>query len=417
MVNLDQIQTTDFTVTRKGSSGGPTFLPEPERRPRKYTVISVDDHIVEPPDMFEGRVPSRLTGQAPHVVTNDTGSEVWVYDGEQLPNVGFNAVAGRPVSEYSWEPTRFDEMRRGAWDIDARVRDMDINGVYASVSFPSFLAGFSGYRLQLGHDADLALAVVRAWNEYHLEVWAGRHPGRIIPLQIPWLLDPAVAAQEIRRNAELGFRAVSFTESPDKMGLPSLYSDYWDPFFGACQETETVVCLHFGSSGTTPTASEKAPPEAVTVLFGSNLAAAVDWLFAKIPLRFPGIKLCLSEGGIGWVPALLDRLDHMRKYEEMFATFAGSELTPTELVKRNFWFCAIDEPSGIQLRHRIGIGNIVVESDYPHADSTWPDTQAVLDRSLAAIPADEAAMITWKNASELFRHPVPAAVQADPEAF
>ena len=417
MVRLDDIQTADFTVTRKSKGPEPTFLPEPERRPRKYTVISVDDHIVEPPSMFSGRVPSALADSAPHVVTADDGGEVWIYDGAELPNVGFNAVAGRPVSEYSWEPTRFGEMRRGAWDIDARVHDMDLNGVYASVNFPSFLVGFSGYRLQLGHDRELALSVVRAWNDYHLEVWAGTHPGRIVPLQIPWLLDPVVAAEEIRRNAGRGFRAVSFTESPGKMGLPSLYSEHWDPFFRACEETETVVCLHFGSSGTTPTASDDAPPEAVTVLFGSNMAAAVDWLFAKVPLRFPDIKLCLSEGGIGWVPAMLDRLDHMRKYEEMFGTFAGSDLTPTELVQRNFWFCAIDEPSGIQMRDRIGLENIVVESDYPHADSTWPDTQAVLDRSLAGLPADEAAAITWRNASELFRHPVPAAVQADPDGF
>jgi predicted TIM-barrel fold metal-dependent hydrolase len=416
MVKLDEIQTADFTVTG-GLSGQATFLPEPERRPRKYTVISVDDHIVEPPDVFAGRVPSRFVDRAPRVVTRDDGAEAWLYEGQVLPNVGFNAVAGRPVSEYSWEPARFDQMRRGAWDIDARVHDMDLNGIYASVNFPSFLAGFSGYRLQMDHDPELALAVVRAWNDYHLEVWAGTHRGRIIPLQIPWLLDPTVAAQEITDNAERGFRAVSFTEAPDKMNLPSLYTDHWDPFFRACEETDTVVCLHFGSSGTTPAASDESPPEAVTVLFGSNMAAAVDWLYSKIPLRFPKIKLCLSEGGIGWVPALLDRLDHMQKYKDMFGTFAGTGMTPAEIVQRNFWFCAIDEPSGIQLRHRIGVDNILVESDYPHADSTWPDTQAVLDRSLAGVPPEETKRITWQNASELFRHPVPAAVQADPDAF
>jgi hypothetical protein len=417
MVSLDNVQNPDFTVTHKATSGGPRFLPEPDRRPRKYLVISVDDHIVEPPTMFEGRLPSRFVERGPRVVSTSEGGEAWLYDGAQLPNVGFNAVAGRPVSEYSWEPTRFDEMRPGAWDIDARVHDMDLNGVYASVNFPSFLPGFSGYRLQFGHEPDLALAVVRAWNDFHLEVWAGTHPGRIIPLQIAWLLDPVVAAEEVQRNAERGFRAVSFTESPDKMDLPSLYSDYWDPFLRACEETETVLCLHFGSSGTAPTASAGAPPEAMTVLFGSNMAAAVDWLFAKIPMRFPDIKVCFSEGGVGWVPALLDRLDHMRKYEEMFGTFVGSELTPSELVQRNFWFCAIDEPSAIAMRHRIGLEHIVVESDYPHADSTWPNTQEVLDRSLGSVPAEDAALITWRNASELFRHPVPAAVQADPNAF
>ncbi len=416
MVKLDEIQTADFTVTRK--SAGPTFLPEPERRPRKYTVISVDDHIVEPPDMFVGRVPAGPRRSCAAVVATAVGGESWVFDGDELPNVGFNAVAGRPVSEYSWEPARFDEMRRGAWNIDARVHDMDLNGIYASVNFPSFLAGFSGYRLQLDHDADLALAVVRAWNDYHLEVWAGTHPGRIIPLQLPWLLDPEVAAQEIRRNAERGFRAVSFTESPDKMDLPSLYSDHWDPFFRACEETETVLCMHFGSSGTTPTASDGAPPEAVTVLFGVNLDGRRRLAVRQDPAAVPGHQ-ALPVGGRHRLGPCVARparphaqvrgdVRHVRRQRVDADRARATEL----LVLRHRR--AVRHRDAPPDRHRATSSS---SRTIPHADSTWPDTQAVLDRALATVPPDEAARITWKNASELFRHPVPAAVQADPEAF
>ena len=136
-----------------------TWLPEPERAERRYTVISVDDHLVEPPDAFEGRLPAAFAERAPRVVERDDGSEAWVFEGQELPNVGFNAVVGRPVTEYSFEPTRFSEMRRGAWDIGARIADMDVNGIYTSVCFPSFLPGFAGQRLQqLADDADLALA-------------------------------------------------------------------------------------------------------------------------------------------------------------------------------------------------------------------------------------------------------------------
>ncbi|MBV8693259.1 MAG: amidohydrolase, partial [Actinobacteria bacterium] len=134
MADLDELlANTDFTTGGKSRTGGVTFLPEPERRERKYTVISVDDHIVEPRHTFEGRVPAKLADRAPRVVEKDDRTEVWMYDGEEIPNVGFNAVVGRPVSEYSFEPTRFDQMRRGAWDIEARIADMDINGVYASL--------------------------------------------------------------------------------------------------------------------------------------------------------------------------------------------------------------------------------------------------------------------------------------------
>jgi hypothetical protein len=165
-------------------------------------------------------VPQKFADRAPRVIEKEDGSQTWLYDGVELPNVGFNAVVGRPVEEWRMEPARFDEMRRGAWDIDERIHDMDLNGIYASVNFPSFLPGFAGQRLQqVTKDPELAMASVRAWNQWHLEEWAGTHPGRIIPCQIPWLLDPEVGAAMIRSNAELGFRAVSFSEDPSRLGF------------------------------------------------------------------------------------------------------------------------------------------------------------------------------------------------------
>jgi predicted TIM-barrel fold metal-dependent hydrolase len=419
MADLDDLlANTDFTVGGKSRTGAVTFLPDPVRRQRKYTVLSVDDHIVEPPHTFEGRVPATLAERAPRVVEKADGAQVWVYDGEEIPNVGFNAVVGRPVSEYSFEPARFDEMRKGAWDIHERIRDMDINGVYASLCFPSFLPGFAGQRIQLGRDPQLALATVRAWNDWHLEEWAASYPGRIIPCQLPYLLDPQVAAAEVRHNAERGFKAVTFSEGPHALGLPSLHTGYWDPLMRACEETGTVVNLHIGSSGTSPSTSSDAPADVIGVLFfGYAMFAAVDWLYSLIPVRFPDIRICLSEGGIGWVPALLDRLDHMLRYHEMYGTWAGINLSPAEVLQRNFWFCAVEDPSAFAMRERIGVDKILLEADYPHCDSTWPDTQAVIDREIGGLPAADIRNITWANASRLYRHPVPPEVQADPNAF
>jgi predicted TIM-barrel fold metal-dependent hydrolase len=419
-ISLDDL-TADGSFTTGGKTGGQaTFLPEPERRPRRYTVISADDHIVEPPDTFGGRMPAALADRAPRIVEKDDRSQVWVYDRQEFPNVGFNAVVGRPVSEYSFEPTRFDEMRRGAWDIHARIADMDLNGVYASLNFPSFLPGFAGQRLQLTtKDTELALAAVRAWNDWHLESWAGSYPDRIIPCQIPWLLDPELGAAEIRRNAERGFKAVTFSEAPQKLGLPSLHQGHWDPFFAACAETGTVVNLHIGSSGTSPATADDAPPDTVGVLFfGYAMFAAVDWLYSMLPVRFPGLKICMSEGGIGWVAGLLDRLDHMLSYHDMYGTWTKDiELTPAEVLKRNFWFCAVEDPSSFVQRERIGVENILLEADYPHCDSTWPDTQDTIHQEIGDLPPAHIRRITWQNAAELYRHEVPVAVQDDPDAF
>lgn len=414
----DLTRNQGFTVGGRASERSVTFLPEPEPLPRRYTVISADDHIVEPPGVFEGRVPAALADRAPRVVEKEDGRQVWVYDGVELPNVGFNAVVGRPVAEFSFEPTRFDEMRRGAWDVQARLADMDVNGIYASLNFPSFLPGFAGQRLQLTtDDRHLALASARAWNDWHLEEWAGAAPDRFVPCQIPLLLDPEVAADEIRRNADRGFKAVTFSEAPHLLGLPSLHTGYWDPFLRACAETETVVNLHVGSSGTSPATAPDAPPDTVGVLFFAYaMFAAIDWLYSLAPVRFPDLKICMSEGGIGWVAGLMDRLDHMLSYHDMYGTWTG-ELTPAEVLQRNFWFSAVEDPSSFGQRDRIGVDKILVEADYPHCDSTWPRTQAVLERDLAGLPAEDVRKITWENASLLYRHPVPAAVQADPDAF
>lgn len=396
-----------------------TFLPDPERRRRRYTFISVDDHLVEPPHMFEGRMPARFADAAPTVRTDDSGMEYWSYDGQRHYKVGLNAVVGRPKDELSFEPTRFDEMRSGAWDIDARIRDMDLNGVYASLNFPSSLAGFAGQRYQIGvSDPDLALAVVRAANDWHLEEWAGTHPGRIIPAQVPWLLDPELAAAEVRANAARGFRAITFPELPERLGLPSLHTGYWDPFIAACEETDTVICLHVGSSSTAPETSSDAPADTIGVLFFAwAMFAAVDWLYSKIPVRFPDVKICLSEGGVGWVAGLMDRLDHVGRYQEMFGTWVDIDLTPCEVFQRNFYFCAIDDTSGLEQRDRIGVDHIMLESDYPHQDGTWPDTQEILHKQIGHFAPDEIRKVTWENASKLFQFPVPESVIADPESF
>ena len=390
-----------------------TLLPDPDPRTRHYTIISVDDHLIEPADLFEGRMPSAVAEEAPRVVTLDNGRETWVFEDNFYPQVGLNAVAGRPKAEWNMEPARFDEMRRGCYDIEARVRDMDIDGVYASLCFPSLIAGFAGTIFSKAKNQELGLACVRAWNEWHIDEWAGPHPDRIIPLQLAWLNDPVVAGDEIRANAARGFKAVSFPENPVDLGLPSVHTNHWDPVLRACEETETVICLHNGSSSWTAARSPGAPLELYTSLFPVNaLVTAADWLWARIPTRFPQIKIAFSEGGISWVPMLIDRIDYVLDHSAVGSDgWDDPNLSPTDALRRNFWFCTIDISSTIALRDHIGIDHICLESDYPHADSTWPDTQALAHAGLAPLTPEEVRKLTWANASDLFRHPVPKELQ------
>ena len=387
-----------------------TLLPDPEPRPVRYTVISVDDHLVEPPDMFEGRLESRFADRAPRVVENSRGHQLWEFDGRRYSQVGMNAVAGRRPECVTLEPTRFEDMRRGCWDVDARIHDMDINGVWASLNFPSQITGFCGAVFSSASDPELGLAVTRAWNDWLFEAWWQPHPDRIIPCGITFLADPEQGAAEIRRNAARGFRSVTLPERPHRIGLPSLFSGYWDPVVAACEDTDTVISLHVGSSGM-PDMPADGPLVALgATLFGQmSLSACAEWLWSGLPVRFPRIRIAMSEGGIGWVAMLLDRLDNIVERSGYGRGYDPGGLLPAEVLARNFWFCTIDDPSTIDTRHRIGVDHIMVEVDYPHGDSTWPDTQSVIERCWGHLPDEDLRRLTHRNAADLYRWPLPDA--------
>jgi predicted TIM-barrel fold metal-dependent hydrolase len=385
------------------------FLPEPAPRSVKYTVISVDDHVVEPPHTFEGRLPAALQPRAPRIVETRHGHQVWEFEGKRYTQVGMNAVAGRRPETVKLEPFRFDQMRPGCYEVDARVRDMDINGVWASVNFPSQITGFCGSVFSAIDDHDLGYACVRAWNDWLFDEWFSRYPERIVPLGITYLTDSARAADEIRRNATRGFTSVTFPERPHMIGLPALWDRaHWDPIIDACAETGTVISLHVGSSGIHQFPEGAPRSQLGATLFGQlALGACAEWLWSEYPLRHPTLKIALSEGGIGWVAMLLDRLDYIVDHSSYGE---GWHERPAEVLKRNFWFCTLEDPSTIDTRHRIGVENIMVEVDYPHGDTTWPDTQAVIERAWGHVPADELRMMCCENAARVYRHPLPDAV-------
>lgn len=385
------------------------LLPDPEPEEVLYTVISVDDHLVEPRDLFDGRVSAKFAARAPRVVTLPEGGEAWTFDGQMFRQMGLNAVVGRPRDDWSLEPTRFDEMRRGCWDVTARIEDMNRAGIYASVSFPSAITGFCGSVFSRCSDPELGLAVTRAWNDWLHEAWCGAYPDRLIRMGITWLADPELGAAEVRRNAERGFVAVTLPEQPHKLGLPSIFSGYWDPILRACAETSTVVCLHVGSSGMPPMASDAPVLElAASIFSGLSLVTCCEWLWSGVALRFPELAIVLAEGGIGWVPMLLDRLDFRVEHSPTTgSSWPSTELRPSDVVRRNFWFCFLDDPSTMPILDRIGIDHLLFETDYPHADSLWPGVQSHAAGLFQGLPSETVRKLTHENAAALFRHPLP----------
>ncbi|MFV8165534.1 amidohydrolase family protein [Mycobacterium sp. 134] len=362
-------------------------------------LISVDDHIVEPPDMFKNHLAKKYADEAPRLVHNPDGSDTWQFRDIVIPNVALNAVAGRPKEEYGLEPQGLDEIRKGCYNVDERVKDMNAGGILGSICFPSF-PGFAG-RLFATEDPEFSLALVQAYNDWHIDEWCGAYPARFIPMAIPVIWDAELCAAEVRRVSKKGVHALTFTENPAAMGYPSFHDDYWTPLWKALCDTNTVLNVHIGSSGKLAITAPDAPLDVMITLQPMNIVqAAADLLWSKPIKDYPDLKVGLSEGGTGWIPYFLERVD--RTYE-MHSTWThqnfGGKL-PSEVFREHFLTCFISDPVGVALRDKIGVDNICWEADYPHSDSMWPGAPEELWDVLTEnnVPDDEINKMTHENA-------------------
>lgn len=367
-------------------------------------LVSVDDHVVEPPDLFEGRVPARYRDRAPKVVRKEDGTDVWSYEGSEIPNIGLNAVAGRSPEEYGIEPTSFEEMRAGCYDIHERVRDMNVNGVLGSMCFPSF-PQFCGQLFARTEDKEQALAMLQAYNDWHVEGWCGAYPGRFIPLALPPLWDPELMGAEVRRMAAKGCHAVTFSENPSKLGYPSLHSEHWDPFWSACSDEGTVVCLHIGSSSQLVITAPDAPIDVLITLQPMNIVqAAADLVWSPVLRKYPDLKIALSEGGIGWIPYFLERIDYVYQHHKAWTGQSFGDQLPSQVFLDRIVTCFIDDSFGVESRAHLNLDQVCWECDYPHSDSTWPNAPEAAMKYLAGLPDADVNRITHENAMRIFSY-------------
>jgi predicted TIM-barrel fold metal-dependent hydrolase len=371
-------------------------------------LVSVDDHVCEPPDMWERHVPAKWKSRAPRLVHKPDGSDVWVFEGKQVMNIGLNAVSGRPPEEYGMEPTALSQLRPGCYDIDSRIRDMNANGVLGSLCFPTVpgLVGELFGREAKAGERELAITMLRAYNDWHIDDWCGKYPGRFVPLAIPPIWDVEEMAREVRRVARKGCHAITFADTPAGLGYPSIHSAHWDPFWDACADEGTVVCIHIGSGTGMNLQDPDAPIEVMMVTTPASLLnCATEFVFSPIFSKFPALKVALSEGGIGWIPYFLERVDYVHEHHHRWTLheFPGGK-RPSDVFRENMIGCFIDDAAGIRNRDLIGVDNITWECDYPHSDSTWPTAPERLWTSLAGVSDADIHKITWQNVVRHFQY-------------
>jgi predicted TIM-barrel fold metal-dependent hydrolase len=369
-------------------------------------IISVDDHVVEPAHLWETWLPAKYRSRGPHVERRGIGSmehigggtyrqtfdssgspaDCWVYEDLVYINKRHVAAVGFDRDDMTMSPITYDDMRAGCYEPVARVEDMEINWVDASLSFPTF-PRFCGQTFLEGKDRDLGLACVVAYNDWMVEEWCGASGGRLIPLCLIPLWDVELAAGEVRRNAGRGCRAVCFSEIPPHLGLQSVHTTYWDPFFAACAETRTTVCMHIGSSSKMPATSADAPPAvAASLSFNNAMASLCDFLFSGVLIRFPTLKLAYSEGQIGWLPYILERVDDVWADHRAWGGVRDViPEPPSTYYYRQVFGCFFKDRHGIESIDRCGVDNVTFETDYPHTDSTWPHTKKLAEEMVAGL--------------------------------
>jgi predicted TIM-barrel fold metal-dependent hydrolase len=367
-------------------------------------LVSIDDHIVEPPDMFDNHVPEKYRDLVPKVVRNDAGVDEWEFQGQKTSTpFGMAATVGWPKEEWGFNPGSYSELRPACFDVHERVRDMDANGVLGSLNFPT-MAGFNARTFTESADKDVALVALRAYNDWAIDEWCGSYPGRFIPQGIVPMWDVDLIVEEVHRLGRKGCRSISFLEAPHAFEFPSFLSGYWDPMLRALCDENMVLSLHIGAGFNLIQRAPEAPLDHLMVL-ACQISALIaqDLLFGPTLRTFPDLKVALSEGGIGWIPFYFDRVDrHFTNQQWLHNDFGGK--LPSEVFREHILACFITDPSGLILRDRIGIDLIAWECDYPHTDTTWPDSPEFAMKEFvdAGVSDEEIDKITWANACRFF---------------
>jgi predicted TIM-barrel fold metal-dependent hydrolase len=392
-----------------------------ERLARIPAIVDVDAHVVEPPNVWTSRLPAKYHEVGPRIVyapageiklvgssyieaPGTEGPDVawWFYEDRQTSLKRYIAAAGVPADEVTLSGVTYEEMRPGCFQQAERIADMTLNGVQAQMCFPNY-PRFCGQLFLWGKDKELAALCVQAYNDWMVEEWCAGTDGRLIPLCIVPLWDVALAVAEVRRNAARGVRAVAFSELPSYLDLPSIHTGQWDPFFAACEETGTVLAMHIGSGTKTPKTSDDAP-EAVqgTIIFGNSVASLVDFLFSGVLHRFPNLKLLYAEAQIGWIPYVLERTDDVWHTHRGWAHGQDKcpEL-PSTYYYRQVYSCFFKDPVGVSVLDRVGVDNVLFETDYPHQDGTWPHSREAAALQFGHLPQDQIDKIARGNAIKL----------------
>lgn len=374
------------------------------------TMISADDHLdlqYLPRDLWTTRLPATLRARAPRVEERDAGA-VWVCDGGLWGRwAGVRRPAGPKAAFNAFDRGGVDESEMRPANARLRLADMDRDGVEAQVMYGPVTS-------MTVEDPALRTATLQAYNDWLIEFCATA-PQRLLGVAILPPEDPAAARDEVYRLARTG--GIRQANLQIARATPPIRDAAWEPLWAAFEETGMLLSFHvvvFGAGGVllgmpADVQDTTASVFNTTKLFmGQFLDPFVDLFAWGIFERHPGLKLVMAESGVGWLPWIVQELDYRfwRMYEakEYWEQRGGIALTlkPSELFCRQVWVSFQEDHVAMALLPFYGDGHLLWASDYPHPDSTWPNSRTVVEKQMAHLSPEVRRQITHDNAATLY---------------
>jgi predicted TIM-barrel fold metal-dependent hydrolase len=385
--------------------------------PSRYSVISADAHILEPPHIWNRWLPERYRDRAPQLVTDAAGGDAWLFAGATEPDpIGLTATPGMAWDQFRWMGVTYEEARTGCYDGTARLADMDIDGVDAEVLFPPqrTISHFLG-----DTDDDFVRAGIDAYNEFLWEEFCAPDRTRLIgAAQLPSTgVEDCITT--LQKAVDRGFKTVVLSNWPT--GEESL-SDDDEAFWAAAAEAGVPVCIHINviSRAARQRARAAAAKQGGRQLYGQGVgragakaAAGLSNVFAMVPPtlggliftgvfeRHPGLRIVMVETGIGWIPHFLEQMDD-RFWRNRSWTDLPIDRPPSEYWFSNVAATFVRDDYGLANRHHVGVDNIMWSTDYPHHGNDWPRSRMIIDQTTAGMPRGERDKIICGNAVRIF---------------
>ena len=372
-----------------------------------YTIISSDNHIYEPPDVWTSRVDVSFRDRAPRVVRLEDEGDWWFCDGHKIMGAFAGAQAGRrfEAPEKLSRKDLFENVRPGGYLPEAHVKDMEADGVDAAVIYPT--AGLLMFGVP---DSELLSAIFRGYNDWLAE-FCKPFPRQLKGIAMLNIDDVQAGVNELERCSKLGLAGAMITCYPPE-GRPYESPEY-EPLWAAAQDLGMPLGLHIGTNRPGPGQEFAAGIGELTAAFVCNAdhwvrMSLAQMIYSGVFERYPKLQVGSIEMELSWAPHFLDRLDYNFKqrardlFKKGYWDRYTGDMLPSDYFHRNVFLGFQEDALGVKERHIIGVDNLQWGSDYPHPESTFPRTRQILNEILADCTEAEKAKIAGGNAARIY---------------